>query len=357
VRFDEFFGQLDHGALARSQYGWRLVSRDGDIALRRQRDGRCGRAGQLRGPGRHGAQHALGGGFAVSRVGVPRDLGHVHQEQQLLQAVDTLLQRDQQIGQGNAGAAAQRQAPDLEHHVFALVQHHEQVARVVRARDVAIQVARIFIQVPVDLDVLHQERRIEVLDLAVAVHQARLQAQRADAARQCADRIEQALERDHARAPRVRVSRDRRTFDHMEQRHPVGIGHRADPFEIVLAVQHLVECIGQVQVFQCRRQETVRNAAFQLGDETIVRQDADVAVQAGMAALFKQRGDVAAQRPGLVGISLEKLGQRPHGLGRIVHGLPHPSLARAQMAYQLDQQVDVVTVGVDSFERSKHEKN
>ena len=158
-----------------------------------------------------------------------------------MQAVDALLHRHQQVGEGDAGAVRQRQAPDLEHHVLALVEHHQQVARVVGTFALAGEIPRVFVEVAVGLDVLHQEGRIEILDLAVAVHQARLEAERADAAGQGADRVQQALERDQARAAGRAVVRRRGIGDHVEQLHPVAVGHRTDPFEVVLAVQHLVE--------------------------------------------------------------------------------------------------------------------
>ena len=96
-----------------------------------------------------------------------------------------------------------------------------------------------------------------------------------------------------------------RVGDRVEQFEPVGVGHGADPFDVALVVQHLLERVGQIQVVQRRRQHAVRDAAFQLGEEAIVGQDADVAVETRVAALFQQPRQVAAQGPGVAGIAFE----------------------------------------------------
>jgi hypothetical protein len=91
-----------------------------------------------------------------------------------------------------------------------------------------------------------------------------------------------------ARSSGAASQRRRRVGDDVEQLQPVGVRHRADPQVIVFAAQHLVERIGQVEVVERGRQDAVGDAAFQFGEEAVVRQDADVGIQAGVAARLEQ---------------------------------------------------------------------
>jgi hypothetical protein len=320
VRLDQLLRQVERGRAA--QRGRRLGRRRG---LRRQR-------------------------FDVDRRRGRQLAAGVDQEQEFAQAVDALAERDQQVGQRHAGAGVQGAAADLQHHVLALVEHHQQVLGVVDGFGIARQQAAVIVEVFVGFDVLHQEGRVDFLDFHVGVDQARLQAERAHAAGQRADRVEQAgnghLARAILRCKPFGIGRRRGIGNRVEQLEPVGVRHGADPLIIGLAAQHAVERVGQVELVERGRQDAIADAALQLGKEAVVGQDADVGIQARMAARFEQAHHVVAQRPGLGRIALEQLRERAHlraRVGVVAHAV------RADLVDQVGQQVDAVAVGIEAF--------
>jgi hypothetical protein len=142
--------------------------------------------------------------------------------------------------------------------------------------------------------------------------------------------------------------------DDVEQFEPVGVRHGADPLVVVLAAQHAVERVGQIRFVQCGRQHAVGDALLEFREEAVVRQDADVGIQARVAARLEQRGQVAAQGPGLAGMALQQLDQRAH-LG--ARGIVVARAARTQVVDQVDQQVDAVAVRIEAFENREHGKH
>jgi len=151
-----------------------------------------------------GAAAADGLGIVPVLRGIDRDGGDVHvarcgqlaarvdEEQQLAQAVYALRQCHQQIGEGDAGALVQGLLADLGDDGVALVQHHQQVARILDVLDISVQQVRIRVQVGVHFRVLHHEGRLEDFNFAVETRQFRLQAHGADAVGQGADGVEHA---------------------------------------------------------------------------------------------------------------------------------------------------------------------
>jgi hypothetical protein len=264
----------------------------------------------------------------------------VDQEQQLAHAVQALRQRHQQVGEGDAGALAQRLLADLGDHRVALVEHDQQVARVFELDFFTGQLALVGVEIGVDLEVLHHEGRFVGLHLGVEIGQARLQADGAHAVGQGADRIEQAGQHE------VAVVR-RGVLHHIEQGQPVFGRHRGDPQVVGALVDDLVQRFAQVVVAQRRRQDAVGDAGAQFGEEAVVGQHADLGVQAGVAAGRKQLARVVVQRQRVGRIALQQLAQGAHvgGGGRTVVGA-----LGAQRGEQLDHQADIVTLRIDSFE-------
>jgi hypothetical protein len=244
--------QAAHLVLGVVGLGQFLGQRDGGGAPRRQRRF----AGRIDVACLRLARHC----FQVDRGRGRQRAAGVHQVEQLAQAVDALGERHQHIGQRHAGAGVECAAADLHHHLLALVEHHQQVAGVFHVGGVTGQYPPVAVEIVVGLDVLHQEGRIDFLDFHVGMDQARLQAERAHAAGQGTDRVQQTAQGGLARRVRRRVRRPRRMRDHVEQFQPVAGRHRAYPLVVVFAAEHAVEGIRQVEFVERRRQDAVGHA-------------------------------------------------------------------------------------------------
>ncbi len=155
--------------------------------------------------------------------------------------------------------------------------------------------ALIAVQVMIDLDVLHQKRRIEIFDVGMAANQARFQAQRANPAGQRADRFEHAEQGGTGAIGGRGVRRWRCSGNDIVQGQPVGARDGVDPGIVGADIQDLVDCVVQVDVAQCGGQAAIGDTAFELSKKAIVREHADIGIQAGVAAALKQARQIAAQ--------------------------------------------------------------